>query len=719
MSFNLEWLILSLIFDSTVIKVFLISEMIMITSGDRLVLAIKVLLVAVLQIVDIMYCQYIYRTVETNFDSFFTLSTSFEVRLLFLPDVVATNSCTFLNMFTLFFAQISPASILSTFLALKMNKCWPGISGTFWLCFCQRSQELREWGGNFKTSSCIRIGSHFKCAVFEMITVPGTHLTKEKLEADRKVDNVTNRWGGYSGSNLLNQYGYVYTYTKKQDDKALAWYVLAAMENNSEAQQKKKTRTQLIKKSEVILEAEKRNLEKKKHKTKEEIETLEQLKITYKLTDGGEDAWKDVPMLLSEDIKHDKKSVDKAVVNYKDEIKMLKKQIQFLQQEKTTLKYDKIRTLENENSTYRTASLNQIQKLETLIQEKATWEQLLKSKEDIIVSLNRENNLLSVAANQGNQQGTNEMVETLKSLLQAKTNEIELLKQNIRINALKQENRMLKQERTRKQTTVQSTAPFHNSSSSSHIGSSQYDHYDDQNNDINSDTEVSNAEESEDDDDSNYDTPSLKVDKEDKRAYRTKWMSTTTCNSLFGYLISQNRSCIDRTFVMEYALILDERGNYKCDYTPSTCIVNVHIALVLFDNCSRFSGVVSLSIFNKEFAQWWPVPLIIGVLSIITEPFVIRANDVDVRTSKARIRRWRMKRKHITDSGIQDTASEMALKDIFLNCKFESFQDVYSAYELQKSHANVLRNIIVKKIIAADETDNSKVDFCIFSGSSH
>ncbi|KAI8886815.1 hypothetical protein K501DRAFT_308506 [Backusella circina FSU 941] len=179
-------------------------------------------------------------------------------------------------------------------------------------------------------------------------------------------------------------------------------------------------------------------------------------------------------------------------------------------------KDDKISALENENRTYRTSSIQRTQQLETLHHEKATLEQLLKLKEDTIVLLNRENNLLSTA-NQGNQQGTNEMTETLKSLLQAKTNETELLKQNMelvsanekrRIDALEREIRMLKQKRARQQTTVQSTVTFNNNISPSHIGSGQHDHYDDPNNDINYDTEISNDEESEDDDDINYDTPS-------------------------------------------------------------------------------------------------------------------------------------------------------------------------------------------------------------------
>ncbi|KAI8880958.1 hypothetical protein K501DRAFT_301373 [Backusella circina FSU 941] len=87
-----------------------------------------------------------------------------------------------------------------------------------------------------------------------MTTVPGTHFTKEQLEADRKgknyyltliskrantlvhkADKVTAKWG-YFGSDKLIQYGYIYGTERKQLDKSLAWYILAAMENNSWAQ---------------------------------------------------------------------------------------------------------------------------------------------------------------------------------------------------------------------------------------------------------------------------------------------------------------------------------------------------------------------------------------------------------------------------------------------------------------------------------------------------
>jgi hypothetical protein len=54
------------------------------------------------------------------------------------------------------------------------------------------------------------------------------------------------------------------------------------------------------------------------------METLEQLNITYKLTGGGKDAWKDVPILLSGP--------------FAGCFNEMKKQIQILSQESSTFK---------------------------------------------------------------------------------------------------------------------------------------------------------------------------------------------------------------------------------------------------------------------------------------------------------------------------------------------------------------------------------------------
>jgi TPR repeat protein len=49
-----------------------------------------------------------------------------------------------------------------------------------------------------------------------------------------KVDNVSAE--DYSGNDKLNRIGFLYENKKVQYDKALAWYLLAARENHSTAQ---------------------------------------------------------------------------------------------------------------------------------------------------------------------------------------------------------------------------------------------------------------------------------------------------------------------------------------------------------------------------------------------------------------------------------------------------------------------------------------------------
>jgi chromosome segregation ATPase len=208
---------------------------------------------------------------------------------------------------------------------------------------------------------------------------------------------------------------------------------------------------------------------------------------------------------------------------------------------------NKMNTLQSENRIHRTSSLKQNQKLETLNHEKTTLEQnrmsasiemerlkasnivlvqskqdasfeverlkasnasleqLLKSKEDATIPLNGEIKNLSTA-----NQFIIEMVKTQKSLLQSKTNEMELLRQNMehllvnkqqRIDTLEQGNQLLKQERAQNQTNAQNTRHVNNNDiRSTNIGTS---HDDDAHNDINYDTELDDTE-----DDINYDTPS-------------------------------------------------------------------------------------------------------------------------------------------------------------------------------------------------------------------
>jgi hypothetical protein len=224
----------------------------------------------------------------------------------------------------------------------------------------------------------------------------------------------------------------------------------------------------LIKETEAILDAEKKKLEEKQDKTQEEMETLEQLNITYKLTGGGKDAWNDVPILSADD----KQRYTKPV-NNSDEILELKKQIQLLKQDKT----------------------NTANEMERLKSSYTILEQLLKSKEDVILSLNREN--------QGIQQGANEMVDTLKSLLQSKNNEIEL--NNLKMeHALDKEKgkikKLLKENKRLKQTAnSRETRPSSNTTVPEATSSNTRTNEDNPNNDFNYDTECGNEYSSSDD----------------------------------------------------------------------------------------------------------------------------------------------------------------------------------------------------------------------------
>jgi chromosome segregation ATPase len=331
------------------------------------------------------------------------------------------------------------------------------------------------------------------------------------------------------------------------------------------------------------------------------METLEQLNITYKLVDGGKDAWENVPILLATSKQRITKPGNSSVTNTQNEILELKKQIQLLTRDKSTfesqakqlqqettklelqikendkelislindrqslkhsldeceqqikIKDNKINMLESEKYAYNSTSIYQNQTLDSLRQDKkmmeqdkinttnemeqlkaayATLEQLLKSKEDVIASLNREN--------QGNQQGTNVMVETLNNLLQGKTSEMELQKQNMelllanekrRIDALEQENKTLKQERLQQQTAAQNTGSLSNSSNPTNNDSSHHDQQDDSYNDINYETEYSDTDES-DGDDINYDTPSEDNDSDNDINYDTPSEDEDTNNDL-------------------------------------------------------------------------------------------------------------------------------------------------------------------------------------------
>jgi hypothetical protein len=60
------------------------------------------------------------------------------------------------------------------------------------------------------------------------------------------------------------------------------------------------------------------------------------VEITYKLTGGSQNAWKDVPILFADDRQRYTQLVNKSVTNNENEILELKKQIQLLKQDKNT-----------------------------------------------------------------------------------------------------------------------------------------------------------------------------------------------------------------------------------------------------------------------------------------------------------------------------------------------------------------------------------------------
>jgi hypothetical protein len=133
----------------------------------------------------------------------------------------------------------------------------------------------------------------------------------------------------------------------------------------------------------------------------------------------------------------------------------MKKQIQMLSQENSTFKDQiiELQSLKQEKQAMEQDKTNNTNEMERLKSSSMTLKQLLEAKQDTIVSLNRENQMLSTVS-QGNRQGANEMVDTLKSLLQSKNNEIDsnklimehaLDKEKKKIKKLQKEIKRLKQ----------------------------------------------------------------------------------------------------------------------------------------------------------------------------------------------------------------------------------------------------------------------------------
>jgi chromosome segregation ATPase len=180
----------------------------------------------------------------------------------------------------------------------------------------------------------------------------------------------------------------------------------------------------LIKEIGAILNAEKRKLEAK-NKTQQEIETLIDLNITYKLLDNGKDAWKDVPILVADDKKRYTKPAKSSVRNNADEI--LEQQVQFINQDR--------RSFQSQG--------NQFQ------QETTKLELQLKEKDEEIVSLRndnqplqRENSTVQDQIETNASKITSLQIENEELKLKINSLEYQLKEKDNKINLLENENRI-------------------------------------------------------------------------------------------------------------------------------------------------------------------------------------------------------------------------------------------------------------------------------------
>jgi chromosome segregation ATPase len=169
----------------------------------------------------------------------------------------------------------------------------------------------------------------------------------------------------------------------------------------------------LRKETEAILDGEKKKLEDKQDKTQQEMEALVDLNITYKLVGGGQNAWKDVPILFADDRQRYTQLVNSSVANKGQKILELKKQIQLLNQDKN----------------YFESQANQLQ------QERTNIELQIKQKDKELVSLRNDKQSLQ----RGNSTVQHQTKDSKMNSLQVENQELKL-----KIILLQTENQSLK-----------------------------------------------------------------------------------------------------------------------------------------------------------------------------------------------------------------------------------------------------------------------------------
>jgi chromosome segregation ATPase len=157
-------------------------------------------------------------------------------------------------------------------------------------------------------------------------------------------------------------------------------------------------------------------LEEKQDKIQQEMEALVDVKITYKLVNGGKDAWKDVPILFADGRQRYEQLVNSSVTNNDNEILELKKQIKLLKQDKNTIK-------------------SQAKQLESLTQEKLNLKLQIMKRDKEIISLRNDKESL--------QQGNSSVQHQTKG---SKMNSLQVENQELKLNiiSLQTENQSLK-----------------------------------------------------------------------------------------------------------------------------------------------------------------------------------------------------------------------------------------------------------------------------------
>jgi FtsZ-binding cell division protein ZapB len=209
--------------------------------------------------------------------------------------------------------------------------------------------------------------------------------------------------------------------------------------------------------TETILDSEKKKLEEKQHKTQDDMEKLVDLNITYRLVDGGEDAWNDVPILFTNDIRRYTLLANRSVTYNEDEILELKKQIQLLKQKITLIGQTKELPPSTQEESIFQLQLQEKDRQITLLRndfqllqhKNVTFQNQIKTNDSKIASLQTETQELKLKNNSLEQQVREKeskialvQSENQSLKLEKASNEYQLKETTNKMNTLQSENRI-------------------------------------------------------------------------------------------------------------------------------------------------------------------------------------------------------------------------------------------------------------------------------------